>query len=151
MKKDQVKIGETYTAKVSGGIATVRITEEVWIGELHKGWKGVNVQTGRSVRVKSAQRLRAVAGGGKPPAPSEPAKAARLPVAGDVAPAGETAEQGTPGRKAASPRPPKPAKAATPAKPGGKGKRRQVRPTKGTRPAKARKPREGGKLSGLDA
>ena len=148
MKKDQVRVGETYTAKVSGEVAPVRITEEVWVGELHKGWKGTNTLSGRSVRIKSAQRLRAVVGGGKPPAPSEPARAARLPVAGDAAAGGEPAAEGTPSRKAASPRPPKPAKGAKGAT---GGKRKQVRPTKGTRPARPRKPREGGKLSGLDA
>src|SRR3954447_7095298 len=103
MKKGQVKIGKTYAAKVSGGVAPVRITEEVWAGELHKGWKGVNTETGRSVRVKSAQRLRAAVAGVAAP------RAAKLPeaaTAGDVAPGGDRAAEGVPSRKAASPRPP---------------------------------------------
>jgi hypothetical protein len=150
MKKDQVRIGETYTAKVSGGIAPVRITQEVWLGELQKGWKGINTETGRSVRVKSAQRLRARVGA-KAEAPAAP-KAARLPAqgaptAGDVGHGGGGAAEGAPTRKAASPRPPKAASA-----PKGKAKKKaQVRPTKGSKRPVPRKPKEGRPLSGLDA
>jgi len=54
MKKDQVKIGETYRAKVSGTLADVKITGE----NPHGGWDGINVATNRKVRIKSAQRLR---------------------------------------------------------------------------------------------
>jgi len=54
MKKNEVKIGETYRAKVSGTIANVRITGENPYG----GWDGINVATKRKVRIKSAQRLR---------------------------------------------------------------------------------------------
>ncbi|MEX2220125.1 MAG: winged helix-turn-helix domain-containing protein [Phycisphaerales bacterium] len=149
MKKDHVKIGGTYTAKVSGGIVPVRITEEVWQGEKHIGWKGTNTQTGRAVRVKSAQRLRAAVGGGKAAKATAATKAA---PAGDVGPGGAGgagADKGAPAAKSAGTRAHGPATAKAGGK--GKGKRRQVRPTKGTRPAKARKPREGGKLSGLDA
>ena len=56
MKKDEVKIGQTYRIKVSGTIAEVRI-----IGENpHGGWDGVNIATNRPVRIKSAQRIRGV-------------------------------------------------------------------------------------------
>lgn len=54
MKKDQVLIGRTYQAKVSGQLARVRIDAE----SLHGGWNATNVITGRRVRIKSAQRLR---------------------------------------------------------------------------------------------
>ena len=54
MKKNEVKIGETYRVKVSGSMADVRITGE----NPHGGWHGVNVLTNRKVRIKSAQRLR---------------------------------------------------------------------------------------------
>jgi hypothetical protein len=54
MKKDEVKVGQTYRIKVSGSIAEVRITSE----NRHGGWDGVNVATNRSVRIKSAQRIR---------------------------------------------------------------------------------------------
>ncbi len=63
MKKDEVKIDGTYLAKVSGGVVPVRITAEKWQGDKHVGWVGVNTLTNRSVRIKSAQRLRGPAGG----------------------------------------------------------------------------------------
>ena len=54
MKKNEVKVGQTYRAKVSGSIADVRITG----ANPHGGWDGVNILTNRKVRIKSAQRLR---------------------------------------------------------------------------------------------
>ena len=54
MKKNDVKVGETYRVKVSGSMADVRITGE----NPHGGWDGINVLTNRKVRIKSAQRLR---------------------------------------------------------------------------------------------
>ncbi|MCK6486412.1 MAG: hypothetical protein HUU26_00505 [Gemmatimonadaceae bacterium] len=54
MKKDQVQIGGTYVAKVSGQLAQVRIDAESRFG----GWDATNVSTQRKVRIKSAQRLR---------------------------------------------------------------------------------------------
>jgi len=59
MKKQDVKVGETYRVKVSGSVADVRITGV----SPHGGWDGVNVSTKRKVRIKSPQRLR-----GKSPA-----------------------------------------------------------------------------------
>jgi len=58
MKKNEVKIGNTYTAKVSGKIARVRIDAE----SRHGGWDATNVETKKKVRIKSAQRLRSEAG-----------------------------------------------------------------------------------------
>jgi hypothetical protein len=54
MKKNDVETGATYVAKVSGKLARVRIERE----SPHGGWDATNVDTGRSVRIKSAQRLR---------------------------------------------------------------------------------------------
>jgi hypothetical protein len=54
MKKEQVQIGGTYVAKVSGQLAQVRIDAENRFG----GWDATNVSTHRKVRIKSAQRLR---------------------------------------------------------------------------------------------
>jgi len=54
MKKAQIKIGATYVAKVSGKIARVKI-----IGEsVYGGWDAMNQDTGRTIRIKSAARLR---------------------------------------------------------------------------------------------
>ncbi|GEM_PF-177302 len=58
MKKNEIKVGNTYTAKVSGKIAKVRIDAENRNG----GWDATNLDTNKKVRIKSAQRLRAEAG-----------------------------------------------------------------------------------------
>jgi len=58
MKKDEVKVGATYSAKISDKVVPVRITEEKWTGDKHTGWIGVNTKTNRPVRIKSAQKLR---------------------------------------------------------------------------------------------
>jgi len=63
MKKAQVQIGQTYICKVSGRLAEVRIESECPYG----GWFAVNMQTGRQVRIRSAQRLRAPAKAGVRP------------------------------------------------------------------------------------
>ena len=54
MKKDEVQIGATYQVSVTGKLAPVKIVRE----NPHGGWNGVNVETKREVRIKSAQRLR---------------------------------------------------------------------------------------------
>lgn len=54
MKKDQVKIGQVYRAKVSDRIVPVRIEKE----NVRGGWDAINLHTNRAVRIKSAQRLR---------------------------------------------------------------------------------------------
>ncbi len=58
MKKNEVKIGGTYTAKVNGKVTKVRIDAE----NPHGGWDATNLETKRKVRIKTAQRLRAAAG-----------------------------------------------------------------------------------------
>ncbi len=57
MKKCDVSVGSCYNVAVSGRIATVRITGESPYG----GWNGINQDTGRSVRIKTAARLRGLA------------------------------------------------------------------------------------------
>ena len=54
MKKNEITIGGMYAAKVSGKVVPVRITGASPYG----GWDAVNEQTKRSVRVRSAARLR---------------------------------------------------------------------------------------------
>ena len=54
MKKADIIIGQTYVVKVSGILAPVRITGESRYG----GFDGVNTKTGRTIRIKSAQRIR---------------------------------------------------------------------------------------------
>jgi hypothetical protein len=146
MKKDDVSIGATYTAKVSGGVVPVYIKEERWIGDDHRGWIGINTLTGRSVTIKSAQRLQ---------------RAVALTPAGDDAPTESAAqhENGTSVAAAGSPVPPKAAakvakknakaiKAKT-----GKSTAKPVapapKPDKDARPPKPKK--DPSKLSGLSA
>ncbi|MCG3180454.1 MAG: hypothetical protein BIFFINMI_02815 [Phycisphaerae bacterium] len=78
MKKQDVQVGASYIAKVSGKLAEIRITGE----SRHGGWDAVNVATKKSVRIKSAQRLRAAAG--KPKAKGQAkADAPAAPAPGD--------------------------------------------------------------------
>jgi hypothetical protein len=55
MKKADVQVGRHYKAKVSGNEVPVLITGELPEG----GWEARNVKTGKAIRIKSAQRLRA--------------------------------------------------------------------------------------------
>ncbi len=81
MKKDQVKTGGTYMAKVTDRIVPVRLDRENPRG----GWDATNLATNKQVRIKSAQRLRGPAKrqdaandgpqADKPQAASKPTKA----------------------------------------------------------------------------
>ena len=61
MKKDQIEVGGSYSAKVSDRIVKVRIDST----NTHGGWNATNIATGKRIHVKSAQRLRRAVGGGK--------------------------------------------------------------------------------------
>src|SRR5207249_1359469 len=114
----------TYLAKVSGEVVPVRIREEKWKGDKHTGWVGVNTLTGRSVYIKSAQRLRTQVGGDAPqgaaPAPKATKAAPRTPAVApdalDVGPTGAIPEGGEVLARAASPVPPKPTSGRSKAK-----------------------------------
>ena len=54
MKKNEVKIGGVYTAKVTNKVVQVRIDAE----NRHGGWDATNLETGKKVRIQSVQRLR---------------------------------------------------------------------------------------------
>jgi hypothetical protein len=54
MKKNEVEIGKLYTAKVTNRIVRVRIDAESRYG----GWDATNLETGKKIRIQSAQRLR---------------------------------------------------------------------------------------------
>jgi hypothetical protein len=54
MKKADVSVGNTYIVKVSGKLARVKLTNVCRQG----GWMGVNLDTNRSVRIKTGGRLR---------------------------------------------------------------------------------------------
>jgi hypothetical protein len=57
MKKTDVHIGKQYTAKVTHKLVVVEILAE----NPHGGWDAKNLATGKTVRIKSAQRLRGFA------------------------------------------------------------------------------------------
>jgi len=78
MKASDVVIGGTYVVKVSDKLAKVRIASAHASG---KGWVGKNLETGRQVRIKSPQRLRAEVKDGRPEAPTAPqgARVAKKP------------------------------------------------------------------------
>lgn len=73
MKKNEVKIGGEYHAKVTNKIVTVRIVRTASNG----GWHATNLTTGKAVHIKSASRLRGPAGDTTidKPAPKKAAKA----------------------------------------------------------------------------
>ena len=53
MKKNEVKIGQAYMAKVNNSDVPVHINVENSLG----GWDAKNLITGRNIRIKTAQRL----------------------------------------------------------------------------------------------
>ena len=54
MKATEVKLCGIYKAKVTGNLVSVKITHENPSG----GWQALNLKTGKTVRIKSAKRLR---------------------------------------------------------------------------------------------
>ena len=58
MKKNEVKTGGLYVARVSDKLVPVRIDSAHTKG----GWNATNTATGKRIRIKSAQRLRGPAG-----------------------------------------------------------------------------------------
>ena len=54
MKKADVQVNGTYQVKVAGNLVPVKITHEHPNG----GWEGRSEKTGKTIRIKSAQRLR---------------------------------------------------------------------------------------------
>ena len=70
MKKNEIKVGKVYSAKVTGKMVPVRIDAENPRG----GWDATNMVTKKAVRIKSAQCLRGLAarwpGMPKSPAPT---------------------------------------------------------------------------------
>jgi hypothetical protein len=83
MKKNEVKLGGRYSAKVSDKVVVVRIDAK----NPHGGWDATNEATGKKVHIKSAQRLR---GEAKPKA-----------AAKEAAPAADVGPTAKPGAKVA--------------------------------------------------
>jgi hypothetical protein len=98
MKKNEVKVGSVYTAKVSDKVVEVRIDGE----NRHGGWDATNLATGKKIHIKSPARLRGAAGA--PRRTDRGAKAAQVDAAADT-PAVEVSAEAAPDAE------PKPAKA----------------------------------------
>jgi hypothetical protein len=92
MKKHEVKVGQTYLAKVSDKVVPVRIDGE----NAHGGWDATNTATGKKVRVKSAQRLRGAFHKSKPMALAIPSQAG---AAHEAAPAADVGAGAKPDAK----------------------------------------------------
>jgi hypothetical protein len=75
MKKNEIKIGNLYTAKVSDRVVTVRIDST----NSHGGWNATNTATGKRIRIKSAQRLREAVTEGQRSKKSMPEPAGQTP------------------------------------------------------------------------
>lgn len=88
MKKDQIRIGGTYLAKVSDKVVPVRLDAESRYG----GWDATNMATNKKVRIKSAQRLRGPAPERTAPRGPTPEEAAILAAAIGHAPANAPVE-----------------------------------------------------------
>lgn len=58
MKKSDVVLGRRYMARVSGKLVTVVPYYKAVLG----GWHATNCATGRTIRVKTAARLRPIPG-----------------------------------------------------------------------------------------
>jgi len=101
MKKSDVKVGATYSAKVSGSVVPVRIDRENPSG----GWDGTNLKTKKAVRIKSAQRLRGRASTwpGKKPAKGT-----------EAAPKADATKDAAPAKKQRQPKAEKPKKERKP-------------------------------------
>lgn len=54
MRKADVRVGGVYKAKVSNRVVSVKLVSESQYG----GWNATNLETGRTVRIKTAARLR---------------------------------------------------------------------------------------------
>ena len=68
MQENEVEIGAVYKIKVNDKTARVRIEQAHDKG----GWAGTNLDTGRSVHIKSAKRLQERVEASEPPASESP-------------------------------------------------------------------------------
>lgn len=95
MKKNEIKVGMLYVAKVGDRVVTVRIDGV----SSHGGWNATNTATGKPIRIKSAQRLRSAAKGAT--------KAARIEASEENADSAATEEKTNSKKKAAREQKPK--------------------------------------------
>ena len=98
MKKNEVKIGHTYTARVTDKIVDVRIDAE----SRHGGWDATNLATGKKIRIKSPTRLRSAVGGHKSPTSAkkkEPDNKAKVKTEANTVQTGQPRAKNSKGEK----------------------------------------------------
>ena len=133
MKKNEVQIGSVYMAKVTNKVVQVRIVAESRYG----GWDATNLETGKKVRIQSAQRLRSAVGGDTATtAPKKTKGGRKAKAAAEPQPAQTSAPTVEPVASA------KPATGAEPA---------PVEPTAKPKRTRAKKEPKEKRMSGLDA
>ncbi len=76
MKKNEVKVGKVYSAKVTGKMVPVRIDAV----NPHGGWEATNLVTKKRIYIKSAQRLRGLAATWPGKAEAKPAAKVATPA-----------------------------------------------------------------------
>jgi len=57
MRQNEVQVGAVYWAKVSGRRVKVKVLNEIQLLSGRRGWSVKNLSTGRTITVRSAQRL----------------------------------------------------------------------------------------------
>ena len=98
MKKDEIEVGATYSARVGGRTADVRIDSVNARG----GWNATGVDSGKPVRIKDARQIRGAAGADGERALEAADDARAADAAGDDAtPAAATDRPGKRGGKSA--------------------------------------------------
>ena len=144
MRAKDVRIGQSYLAKVSGYLTRIVIERESPYG----GWEAYNPTTKRGVRVRRARRLRCPLG------PEPPVAAAADPHLGDTPVHGEPAEpeeeDGTMSKKRST-KERKAARKATLAEAAAGAQTVPGTEVKAQAKARAKKMRDDGTMSGLDA
>jgi len=125
MKKNEIKIGGVYRAKVSGKLTDVRIDDEIPESR-GGGWNATNLATGKTIRINHPQRLRAPSDAKAAPPKNATSGNAKKKAAKDAKPAAkrDTAKRRGPKAKTEAKAPAKPkAKAKGGAKGGAKGEK----------------------------
>ncbi len=112
MKKNEIKVGGVYVAKVGSNLVKVRIDSTHSKG----GWNATSAKTGKRIRIKSAQRLRSAADD-RPAKTIEPASAEKATAPANAQ--GKPKADAPKGKKATT-------KQAKPKKAGGKKKPKRV-------------------------
>ncbi len=143
-----VEVGAVYRANVGGKKVDVRVEREIWKGDTHTGWGGINLATNRPTTIKAGTKMTRV-DPPEPPEPPEPvAPEAAVSPKGGKTKAPEKAPAGVPAATGAGGANVRPSEASRkPGKRSGAGGNKPVQPReKKQRPAESDKPKRRGAL-----